>query len=139
MSSRLFSRRTEAVGLLAILKWWELRRIPYNVLVGLAGVFTCAVSVGVAAMASERFNEPLALPDPPIFAAFGVLLFGIGANVCYTGGWVVEWLARKIWNERTGAFGEISFCVGLVFSVLLALLPSVVFTGLLILRLLLHR
>jgi hypothetical protein len=139
ISSRWLSRRTEINSLSETLKWWELRRIPYNVFVGLTGLFTCAVLVSVAAVASEKSDEPLGLPDPPIFAVFGVVLYGIMANVCYTGGWIAEWLVRKIWKERAGAFGEMAFCLGLVFSILLTLFPAVLFTGLLIIRLTLHR
>jgi magnesium-transporting ATPase (P-type) len=138
LSWRLFSRRAEVARFRDILKWWELRRVPYNAIVGTAGVITCAVILAVAGIGSQKFNEPLGLPSP-FFAVMQVLLFGIAANVCFTGGWIVEWLVRRIWRERTGAFGEISFFLGVVFSILLALLPSVVFIGLLIFRLLLGR
>lgn len=107
-----------------ILCWWELRRIPYNVVVGAVGVITCGVILTAVAIASELFNEPLGLPDPPILAVFGVLAYGIAANVCYTGGWVAEWVVRKVWRARAGAFGEISFVLGIVFSVLVTLIPA---------------
>lgn len=135
---RLFSRREEASGTFDIIKWWELRRIPYNVIVGTAGVITLIVTIAVAAIASEKFGEPLGLPDPPIIAVFAVIGYGIGANACFTGGWLVEIIVRKIWHDQVGAFAQISFALGLVFSVLLTLAPAVLFTGLLILRLLLR-
>ena len=135
---RFFSRRKEASGIFDIIKWWEARRIPYNLIVGAAGVFTLAVIIAVAAIASEKFGEPLGWPDPPIFAVFAVIAYGIGANVCFTGGWIAEIIAGKLWKERAGAFGEISFAFGLVFSVLLTLAPAALFAGLLVLRLLLR-
>ena len=107
-----------------IVCWWELRRIPYNLVVGGVGVVTCGVILAAAAIASELFNEPLGLPDPPILAVFGVLAYGIAANVCYTGGWVAEWIVRRIWRDRAGAFGEITFVLGGVFSILLTLVPA---------------
>jgi hypothetical protein len=64
--------------------------------------------------------------------------YGIGANACFTGGWIVEIIVRKIWREQAGAFGRISFALGFVFSLLLTLAPSILFIGLLILRLLLR-
>jgi hypothetical protein len=65
-----------------------------------------------------------------------VIAYGIGANICFAGGWVVEIIVRKLWRGRAGAFGEISFALGLLFSVLLTLVPAALFTALLILRLL---
>ena len=130
---RLFSRRETAPGTSDIIKWWELRRIPYNLAVGATGVFTVVVTI-----ASEKFGEPFGLPDPPIIAVFAVLAYGIGANVCFTGGWIVEIVARKLWRDRVGAFAQISFALGLVFSVLLTLAPAFLFTGLLVLRLMLR-
>jgi hypothetical protein len=138
LASRLFSRREEAARTFDIIKWWELRRIPYNIAVGTAGVIALVVVIAVAAIASEKFGEPLGLPDPPIIALFAVLGYAIGANVCFTGGWVTEILVRKLWCDRAGAFAEISFALGLVFSILLTLTPAALFSGLLIARLLLR-
>lgn len=133
----LFARKEEDTSLLAVIKWWELRRIPYNLIVGVFGVFTCVITVLVAAIASEKFGEPLGLPDPPIIAVFAVILFAVMANVCYTGGWVAELLVRAIWKERAGDFAQISFTLGLLFSAVVTLAPAVLFTVLLILRLIL--
>jgi hypothetical protein len=135
---RLFSRREEASGIFDIIKWWEVRRIPFNVAVGTAGIVTLIVVLSVAAIASEVFGEPLGLPDPPIIAVFAVIGYGVGANVCFTGGWIVEILVRKIWQERAGAFAEISFLLGVVFSILLTLAPAVLFAALLVARLVLR-
>ncbi|MFM7215909.1 MAG: hypothetical protein ACKO3H_13635, partial [Verrucomicrobiota bacterium] len=64
------------------------------------------------------------LPDPSIVAVFGILAYGVAANVCYSGGWITEWIVRKVWRERAGAFGEISFVLGFLFSILLTLVPA---------------
>lgn len=133
-----FSRCEEASGALDVIKWWEVRRIPFNLIVGATGALTMIVTLVVAAIASEKFGEPLGLPDPPIFAVFAVIAYGIAANVCYTGGWLAEILARSIWGDRAGSFGEIAFALGLGFSILLTLAPAALFTVVLILRLLLQ-
>ena len=124
--SRLFSRRTPAESTWAIVKWWELRRIPYNLIVGLTGIVGGAVSMAFA-LAAERRGLEVPWPDPPLFVLVFVGLYGIAANVCFTGGWMSELMARRIWGARAEAYGEISFCVGMVFSVLLTLLPTVLF------------
>jgi hypothetical protein len=67
---------------------------------------------------------PLGLPDPPILAVIGVIAFGVIANVCYTGGWIVELLVAKVWRVESTRFGPIAFTLGTAFSVLVALAPA---------------
>ena len=67
-----------------------------------------------------------------------MIAYGVGANICYTGGWISEVMVRKIWQERTGAFGPIAFTLGIVFSFLITLAPAALFSVLLIARLLLR-
>ena len=118
---RLFARPQEAAGAWDIIKWWELRRIPYNAIVGATGVFTLLLIFAAVAIREQvsgvNGGSFFLLP-------FLVIAYAFAANVCYTGGWVVEIVVRKIWGERAGAFGEISFALGLVFSVLLTLVPG---------------
>jgi len=80
----------------------------------IATAITCERSGGVA----------VGFPDPPILAVIGVIVFGILANVCYTGGWVVELLVAKVWRVESTQFGPIAFALGTAFSVLLALAPA---------------
>jgi len=145
LSWRFFARREEVVGTWNIIKWWEVRRIPYNLIVGATGVFTCLALIGVTVIGTLIFEkawgeQPSLLPDSPIFAmlfyGFAVMAYGVAANVCFACGWIVEIFVRKVWRERAGAFGEISFALGLVFSILLTLVPIVLYTGLLLLGLL---
>jgi hypothetical protein len=131
----LFESRTESLAPIEILKWWEKRRLPYNLIVGAAGLLTCVIDLMIAAIASAIFDEPVGMSDPPILAIFAVILFGIAANVCFTGGWIAEILANKLWNEKAAHFGQIAFTLGLGFSVLLTLAPAALFTLILILRL----
>src|SRR5262245_16274736 len=115
--SRLFARRIPVQGAWAAVKWWELRRVPYNFIVGLAGITGGSVSLALA-LAAERRGIEVPWPDPPLFVIAFVVLYGIAANICFTGGWISELLARRIWGTRADAYGEISFCFGTVFSVL---------------------
>jgi len=48
----------------------------------------------------------------------------IMANVCFTGGWILELLSRRLWGPRAEAFGEIAFTWGTLCSVLLTLTPA---------------
>lgn len=48
-------------------------------------------------------GEAIGIPDPPIFMLLGIVAYGIAANVCYTGGWIVETnLARRGAQYRDG-------------------------------------
>ena len=129
-SSRIFARRVPAHNAWAVVKWWEFRRVPYNFIVGLAGIGGGSVSLTLA-LAAERRGIEVPWPDPPLFVFALVGLYGIAANVCFTGGWISELLARRIWGARAEAYGEISFCYGTVFSVLLTLVPSIIFSAIL--------
>jgi hypothetical protein len=62
----------------------------------------------------------------PLFAVFAVIIYGIMANICFTAGWILELLSRRIWDARAEAFGEIAFTWGTLFSVLLPLIPAAV-------------
>ncbi len=104
--------------------WWEFRRIPYNIIVGLAGIVTSILMLLTALVCEKVIGEPIGMPDPPIILVLGVVLYGIAANICYTLGWVGELMAMKIWSDRIEAFGEAAFTLGTVGSVLLTLMPA---------------
>lgn len=114
----------------AIVRWWESRRLAYNLLVGAAGL----VSVFSLNVAAVLFGESPALPWEPI------VVFGLGANVYYTLGWILESGAHAAWGREVMPFGPALFRTGLVFSVGLALLPALVaplFVAVAVVRLLL--
>ena len=89
----------------------------------------------LVALLSEKItgHEP-PFPDPPLFVFAAVILYGVMANIFFTGGWITELLARRIWTQRAEAYGEISFSFGTLFSVLLTLLPAVFYTGIIMLH-----
>ena len=57
-------------------------------------------------------------PEP-----FGVLILGLAGNLCFTGGWIAELVARLLWRERAEFFGPIMFSLGLLFSIAISFLP----------------
>ncbi|MBI5694485.1 MAG: hypothetical protein HZC51_01940 [Nitrospirae bacterium] len=135
LSWRLFSRDEDKTDTMAIIMWWESRRIFYNVIVGVCGIITIIVLLSLAAIAETLFKEPIGWPDPPLFAVFGVVAYGVAANICYTGGWATEIVVRKVWGEKSGDFWQISFVLGLIFSILLTLSPGGLVAGVLSLKL----
>jgi hypothetical protein len=110
----------EAIG------WWEARRIPFNLIVGIAGILSIVVVCVVGLGSYFLFDGDFAIP-PPLFAAFGVLLYGIAANVFFTCGWLAELIVREVWPVEADRFATLSFSLGLIFSVVLTLTPAIVF------------
>ena len=109
---------------LQIILWWEARRLFFNIVVGIAGIITIFTILLSAMIAEKLVNEPIGWPDPPLFAIIGVVLYAIGANVCYTAGWLAELISREVWGDKAKSFAEISFTLGVIFSFLLTLLPG---------------
>lgn len=105
-----------------IVKWWETRRLAYNVAVGSAGLVSLATSFVLLALPPNgQFLPPLALLP-------GVAVFGIMANICYCFGPTAEVLVEKIWGRQLLPTGPALYRAGLTFSVGLALFPALMST-----------
>jgi hypothetical protein len=65
----------------------------------------------------EDAIEPLLLPFLPI-----------AVNICYTTGWPVEIVLRRLWSDLNPKLGEFLFRAGLVFSLAVISLPAVVWS-----------
>ena len=119
----LVQRETELTDTWQIIGWWETRRVPYNLLVGIAGLVSiaaCWLAVGVG---GAFLDKPLQRPDPPLFGI--VLVYAVVANFCYSGGWLAELVWLRLWRIRQPRLAVLSFSLGLLFSILLTLLPAV--------------
>jgi len=103
--------------------WWEARRIPFNLIVGLYGVvcllaFFWAITTSVHLQAGEDAVEPLALLAAPI-----------GINLLYTLGWLVEVPSRLVISDLTPQFGPLLLKMGLGLGLLLITLPAAFWIG----------
>jgi hypothetical protein len=132
-TSKLVARERTLESAMDIILWWEARRIPFNLIVGAAGIGTCAGIVAIGVIGDYFLEVGFILPDPPIFVMLGVIAFGIMANVCYTGGWIVELLVRRTWPQESHQVATLSFTLGLVLAILVTLLPIPLFGVLLLL------
>ncbi len=99
-----------------ILAWWERRRLAYNVFVGTSGLVTLAVVTTLQAL--PPFSSPIVPPWQPI------VLYGIGANVLYTLGPIIEIAAEKLWRGDLMPIGPALYRMGLTFAVGLTLFPA---------------
>ena len=111
-----------------IIAWWEMRRIPYNIIVGLIGfaslmlffffITNCDVLEG-----GEDAVEPMALFAAPILI-----------NIAYTAGSVVEITLKLISREDSRLVGPVLFMLGLGFTVLAVLFPSALWGAIWVIR-----
>jgi hypothetical protein len=108
------ARRTSG----AILRWWECRRLAYNAVVGIAGLF----SLGVV-------NLLFVIPPGPHTGGLpiaAVVIVGIAANVCYLMGPAAEIAIEKLGGGRILPTGPALYRMGLTFSTGLVMLPTLV-------------
>jgi hypothetical protein len=122
---KFFNRHEYPVSSWQVGAWWESRRLPYNLMVGAVGMVTVSLCLATAVICEHFLGQPIGIPNPPAVAVIGVVAYGVMANVCYTGGWLAEMIVREIWPQESAAFGQISFCLGLLFSLALTLLPGI--------------
>jgi hypothetical protein len=91
-----------------VIVWWELRRIPYNVISAVV-VFACIMGIFFVDSLPPRL-PPEQLVWSPGFSAFGGAIL---ANFFYTGGWVCEIVLRSLTRRQIRWFGPTMFTLGL--------------------------
>ncbi len=125
-TSSLCRRDAPLASAWATIGWWEARRIPFNLIVGSAGILSCVV-VGIVGLGSYfLFDSDFGLPGSPFLSLMAVMIYAVMANVCFTFGWIAELGVRKAWPAEVDRFATLSFSLGLVFSTLLTLTPAAV-------------
>ena len=103
-----------------ILKWWESRRLKYNLIVG--GFGFASLGAFTALMSLPPFAHNLTWTWGPIIG------FGVLANICYSLGPTVETAIEKLGKGKILPTGPALFRMGLTFSVGLTLLPTLLAT-----------
>jgi hypothetical protein len=99
--------------------WWEIRRIPFNLLILVVGLVSAFIT---ALVGSHVFG-----PDQDIGSPFiQVALYAVAANVCYTLGWITEVLWAWGNTAQTEPTRPKVFRFGLIFSIGLTLMPAIV-------------
>lgn len=100
----------------AILRWWESRRLVYNAIVGGAGLLSLGAVALIGALPpdAEGLRIPLA----------AVLVVGVLANVCYCMGPLSEIAIEKLGAGKVLPTGPALYRMGLTFSTGLVLLPT---------------
>jgi hypothetical protein len=102
----------------AIIRWWEARRIPFNLIVGASGV----VSLGIISLISILPPSAHGFSIPFL----GIVAYGVLANLCYSLGPAVELTVEKLSGGRVLPTGPLLLRAGLTFSVGLTLVLPVI-------------
>jgi hypothetical protein len=100
-----------------IIRWWEIRRLPYNAIlfvIGIASIFAMEFFARKATCVGDA---------PGLETGLTIVLYGIVANVCYTLGWIVEFAGRQIDKTAARSRARKHFLLGLWFSCLLTSAP----------------
>ena len=110
-----FPAPAEVRSTTSIFRWWESRRLTFNVIVGAAGVVTLTAVNLIALL------PPLSIHVGVFWPA--VILYGFFANLFYSLGFVTEAAMQRAWHDETPRVGPALFRQGLIFSVGLTLFP----------------
>jgi hypothetical protein len=119
----LFSGPKQPVSAIRVFAWWELRRLPFNLIVGTYSV-VCLVIFFVAIITSGHLQpwedpvEPIALMAAPFVI-----------NVLYTLGWIVELIARSLEPGLSPRFGPTLLKLGIGLGLFLSTVPAAFWTG----------
>ncbi|HKQ57371.1 MAG TPA: hypothetical protein VJY35_05850 [Candidatus Eisenbacteria bacterium] len=95
----MFGSRKPSPTWWQVILWWEIRRIPYNLIVGGWGI-VCLIVYLVAIGNSGHLKPGEDAIEPMAILAAPFLI-----NACYTLGWLVELPLRRLlpgWRERIG-------------------------------------
>ena len=98
-----------------IVKWWEARRLRFNLWVGSVGVATWLLVLIVGSLAVK----PGVDFEEPIMMIIGPIIYGVMANVCFSLGWILDTAAYR------GRPRAALYKAGLIFSVILTALPGI--------------
>jgi hypothetical protein len=98
--------------------WWEIRRIPFNVIIVSLIVLSCFIFAFIPSPTEFSLSSLGILSSRAMTTV--MLIF----NALYTGGWIFEILVRLFFREKSTTLGPDLFCVGLVLTAFLVVLPT---------------
>src|SRR5262245_19075068 len=103
----LFTNPEEPRSLWRVIAWWELRRIPFNLIVIVYGalgfiIFLWAITTSGHLQPGEDAVEPIALLAAPFVV-----------NLLYTLGWLVEVPVRRLVLGLSSHFSPLLLKLGL--------------------------
>ena len=101
-----------------IIRWWEIRRIPYNAALFVIGVTSLVAVEWLQAKTPANGRGPFHLETGLTIVGYVIM-----ANLLYTLGWIVELIGRETDEVRARTRGKKFFLAGMWFSCLLTSAP----------------
>ena len=120
----IFAHQLEKSHPAHVVAWWELRRLPYNIIVGATSLLTLSVFFAVAWGCELSGGLPLGQPKPPLLVIIAMAAYWIVTNVFYTFGWILELLVARVWHVSTPVFAPIVLTLFTAISVVVTLIPA---------------
>ena len=115
----LFTPPQEPITFFRVVGWWELRRIPYNLIIAVAGAISLTISfISIVSTGTLGPGEDAVEPIALLFAPIAI-------NVCYTAGWLVEAPLRLLLPYLSPGTSPSLFKLGLGFSLIVVTTPAV--------------
>lgn len=102
---------------LQIVLWWEKRRLIYNAVL----LLTLIISGLLITLFDSLPPKPAELLD---YEAFSAIILIFLANFFYTFGWIVDLASSLFAGHDSPTLGPRLLKIGLVFSVIVAVLPA---------------
>ncbi len=122
-----FIRADAAIGAGDVIRWWENRRLFFNLTIGISGLVTCVLLVVCALTAGSLVGESIGMPDGPLLGVFMIVPYALLANACCTAGWISELMVRTTRTANdAAAFAVRAFRAGITFSICVTLSPAVI-------------
>jgi len=122
-----FSRADPAFGAGNVIRWWESRRMFFNLTVGITGLVTCLLLAVCAFTADSLVGEPIGMTDGPLLGIFMIVPYALLANICYTAGRISELSIKTTRTaDNAAAFAVRAFRVGITFSIFVTLSPAAI-------------
>lgn len=119
----LFAEPRAPITVWRIICWWETRRFHYNVAIFVAGyVAHVILSLSISSAGVLETDEDAVEP-------FMLLLVPIAANLCYTGGCIVDALWRANQPTLSPRMTPLLYKIGLGFSSAVISLPALIWGG----------
>jgi len=123
MIKRLFLLNTdENRPWVKVILWWEFRRLLYNFLLIIFGIFALTILSFIVKDLWSFFS-------PPIFFLMWTGLFLFLANIFYTSGWIFQLITRNSSNKFINRIRPKVFIYGLIFSFCIELIPCILTGG----------
>jgi hypothetical protein len=101
----------------AIVRWWEYRRLSFNGAMLVVGLLVVAAVWAISVLGK------LDMMVPPLFFVADITAYAFCANVCYTGGWILDLAWKEPDADAAARRRRGFFIAGLIFSCLITSAP----------------